>query len=375
MVVKPYEETLMQFAAYRLHKKLLLYAPPVLLILGTLGNVFSVVVLTRKSMRRRSTYFYLIVLAVTDTVVLYVGLLRLWLGELTGEDVRNTADWACKVISFLGYALSDYSAWLIIAVTAERWLAVCLPLRATRFCTRENAVRVVIALFVTLLFINGHFFWTVHIVHIDNGEDLIPHCEAAEQFQTLIDGVWPWVDAFIYSFLPFVTILLLNTLIIRKVLQAKQNRRVLQFCGRRKTLELQQPFSATDSGRTTIMLLIVSFAFLVTTLPMNVTLIATRFLAPSIKDLGVMVVYRLVRTIMELLMYLNHSINFYLYCAAGQRFRDQLVRLVTNRKTPPQPLPDLGIAATLSVNAVQNNLITSSDIRPELAPLQISSDK
>ena len=374
MVVKPYEETLMRFAAYRLHKKLSLYAPPVLLILGTLGNAFSVVVLTRKSMRRRSTYFYLTVLAVTDTVVLYVGLLRLWLGELTGEDVRNTTDWACKVISFFGYALSDFSAWLIIAVTVERWLAVCLPLRATRFCTREKAVRVVIALFVILLLINCHFFWTVHIVHIPHGEDFIPHCEAADQFRTLIDGVWPWMDAFIYSFLPFVTILLLNTLIIRKVLRAKHNRRVLQFCGRGKTLEVQQPFSATDSGRTTIMLLTVSFSFLVTTLPMNVTLIATRFLAPNIQDLGVMVVYRLVRTIMELLMYVNHSINFYLYCAAGRKFRDQLVRLIHNRK-PPQAPPELGSAAAISVKAVQANLITSSDIRPELVPLQISTGK
>ncbi len=374
MMVRPYEETLMRFAAYRLHKNLLLYAPPILLILGTIGNALSVVILTRKSMRRQSTYFYLTVLAVADTVVLYIGLLRLWLGELTGEDVRDSNDWACKVISFLGYALSDYSGWLIIAVTAERWLAVCLPLRATRFCTRENAVRVVTALFITLLLINCHFFWTVHIVHIPHGEDFIPHCEAADQFRTLIDAVWPWVDAFIYSFLPFVTILLLNTLIIRKVMRAKHNRRVLQFCGRGKTLEVQQPFSATDSGRITIMLLTVSFSFLVTTLPMNVTLIATRFLAPNIQDLGVMVVYRLVRTIMELLMYVNHSINFYLYCAAGRKFRDQIVRLVTNRKLP-QALPELGSAAAISVNAVQANLITSSDVHPEFVPLDISPGK
>jgi len=35
----------------------------------------------------------------------------------------------------------------------------------------------------------------------------------------------------------------------------------------------------------------------------------------------------LVRTVCELLMYVNHSINFFLYCATGQKFRRQLCAL------------------------------------------------
>ena len=30
--------------------------------------------------------------------------------------------------------------------------------------------------------------------------------------------------------------------------------------------------------------------------------------------------FELARTIAELLMYANHAINFYLYCATGQKF-------------------------------------------------------
>jgi len=38
--------------------------------------------------------------------------------------------------------------------------------------------------------------------------------------------------------------------------------------------------------------------------------------------------FELARTIAELLMYANHAINFYLYCATGQKFRHQLIWMV-----------------------------------------------
>lgn len=120
MHVKSYEEQLMKFTAYRLHKIILLYVPPILIILGTFGNIFSFLILRRKAMLKFSTYFYLMVLALADTLVLYVGLLRLWIAELTGYELMAQADWTCKLTCVVSYTVSDFSVWLIIAVTVER---------------------------------------------------------------------------------------------------------------------------------------------------------------------------------------------------------------------------------------------------------------
>lgn len=92
-----YEQQLMSYSAYRWHKTLMIYLPPIIIAVGTVGNVLSVVTLTRKPMRRYSTFSYLAVLAIADTVVIYVGLCRLWLAELTGVDVRDVSDVTCKV--------------------------------------------------------------------------------------------------------------------------------------------------------------------------------------------------------------------------------------------------------------------------------------
>ena len=136
------ERQLMQYDEYKLHKLLLLYVPPILLIVGTIGNLFSFVVLMMPPMRRVSTYLYVAALSVTDTLVLLVGLLRLWVAELQGYDIQDIAEWTCKTINVLGYTVSDYSVWLIIAMTVERYVAVCHPLKAAAFCSRTRAVKV-----------------------------------------------------------------------------------------------------------------------------------------------------------------------------------------------------------------------------------------
>ncbi len=314
MYVRSYEQKLMQYDEYRIHKLLLLYIPPILLILGTVGNVLSFLILMRQSMRRYSTYIYLAILSITDTLVLYIGLLRLWVGELTGYDLRDQADWICKLINVVGYTVSDYSVWLIIAVTVERFVAVCYPLKAPSMSNHRKACLVICSLLCVLFLINIHFFWTAQIKSYKHKGETILQCEGGPHYKMLVEDIWPWVDAFLYSFLPFVVILVLNTLIIRQVIHARRSRSELQSTASTDSRRTAQE----GSMRLTFMLLTISFAFLITTLPMNVSLIATAFYNSYTKDLHVISRFKLVRTITELLMYVNHSMNFFLYCATGE---------------------------------------------------------
>lgn len=342
----------MHYPAYRWHKQLLVYVPPFLIIFGSFGNLLSFVILRKRNLRRYSSYFYLCVLSLADILVLYVGLLRLWIGELTGRDLRDQHDWLCKLTSVTGYTISDYSVWLIIAVTAERYLVVCRPLRAHHMCNTSRAWKVFICLLVAMLLVNIHFLWTVQIVYYKHNDEYIPQCAGADGFRFMIDKVWPWVDACIYSLVPFVVILVLNILIVRQIVRARRTRRALQqstnsYGGRSRTCSF-------DNNKLTVMLLAISFSFLITTLPNNVSLIASIFWSTSGADLTTVTRYKLVRTITELLMYVNHSMNFYLYCATGQKFREQLALLFCKRPlyTPPAII---GLSHNHSQNTNDNN--------------------
>ena len=70
-----------------------------LLVLGTLGNIMSIAVLSRKEMLRSNATVYLIVLSVSDILVLYTGLLRQLIRVFFHVDIRHGGNISCKVSS------------------------------------------------------------------------------------------------------------------------------------------------------------------------------------------------------------------------------------------------------------------------------------
>ena len=304
-----------------LHTQLWLYVPPIILIIGTIGNILSFIILTRKRMTG-STYSYLAVLAIADTIYLYSALFRRWIRTLTGYDVLQVSNWSCKGITMLMYTASHYSVWLIIAVTMERYIAVRWPLKAKTLCTKRRAIIVIISLLIGIIGINSHIAWTFQVLPTANNSTFC----AGERV------IWPWVDACLYSFLPLLLITVLNGLIIQKVVAARKYRQHMSGQGqdRRQT--------QVDGGvKLTIMLLTISFTFLVTTVPINIVLIIVAVFLPKDLTAQQYAKYTLLQTVVALLMYTNHSINFFLYCVTGQKFKQQLRRLFCGKANGDAP--------------------------------------
>jgi hypothetical protein len=151
-------------------------------------------------------------------------------------------------------------------------------------------------------------------------------------YTNLVEVLWPWVDAGIYSFVPFLVIMILNSFIIINIISAQQTRFVLRqqtSLQAGKHVQNQNRKQAESSKRITVMLLLVSFTFLITTLPMNLVLIFTSFSNERDNDDDkVFAKWKLVSSCTEMLMYVNHCINFFLYCITGKKFRDQFKRLI-----------------------------------------------
>ncbi|KAL4234281.1 hypothetical protein ACF0H5_005932 [Mactra antiquata] len=204
------------------------------------------------------------------------------------------------------------------------------PLKAHSVCSTRNARICIVGLLVVFISVNSHFLWTVELQHFTFNETVISTCKATDVSSELVEDIWPWVDAGIYSFAPFIIILVLNSVIIRSVVVAKRSRNLLR---QKSSLVPNKRYRVQQQGemskKITIMLLAVSFTFLVTTLPMNLVLIYTSFAEEMANDDDATFAKRkLIKTIAEVLMYTNHSINFFLYCATGRKFRNQFKSLI-----------------------------------------------
>lgn len=98
--------------------------PLMLLVFGSFGNVMTLVVLRGMTAARSTMPDYLKALAVSDLMLLYTGLLRHWLINVFGFDVRTVHVVACKVTT----QFSNTSGLLQQIFFSILWYSILLPL-------------------------------------------------------------------------------------------------------------------------------------------------------------------------------------------------------------------------------------------------------
>ena len=154
------------------------------------------------------------------------------------------------------------SAWLIVAVTTDRFLAVTYPLKASSYCTVQRAKYLSLILLLIATVYNIHVLWTIHLY----SKPPLGYLSCSHyQSDTFMEEYYPFIKLSTYSVLPFTMVVVLNTSITRKLWRS------------RKTLSEAAPTGihggpdrskvAQNQQRITIMLLVVSFMWLGLTAP------------------------------------------------------------------------------------------------------------
>jgi len=126
--------TTMMFHQYKLGVDV--YAVGLLCLFGITGNLISIVILGRDRTIRRTTGFLLQMLGLSDTVYLVTCLfyqtvnalndLTSWLpiGVQHGWTFVGPFTWPCASIA------QTCTVWLVVVVTADRYVAICNPLHS-----------------------------------------------------------------------------------------------------------------------------------------------------------------------------------------------------------------------------------------------------
>ncbi|KAI2643806.1 Growth hormone secretagogue receptor type 1 [Labeo rohita] len=183
-----------------------------LLLLGLLGNALTILVVWRRPQMRSTTYLYLSSMAVSDILILLLmplDLYKLWRFRpwLLGDAV-------CKLSMFVGECCTFSSILHMTALGAERYLAVCFPLRARLLVTRGR-VRVLIAgLWGVAMLSAGPVFALVGVEQFEGGAS---ECRCTQYAQTsgLLKAML-WLSN-LYFICPLTILSLLYGLIARRL--------------------------------------------------------------------------------------------------------------------------------------------------------------
>lgn len=113
-----------------------IYFTPAITIVGTIGNILSVVVFMRTKLKKLSSSYYLAFLAIFDTGFLWCYFIE-WLHIFHIDLYKRNG--FCQLFTFLSNVCSVLSVWLVVAFTIERFVAVCFPLKRQSMYTVRRA--------------------------------------------------------------------------------------------------------------------------------------------------------------------------------------------------------------------------------------------
>ena len=189
-------------------------------------------------------------------------------------------------------------------MSVEKFVALFYPLHAKRLCNIKKAKMVCLIVALILIAVN---FYLIILAKV--GKTRLGDCTFGHYGSLLM----PYFDFTFYSCGPFVVMCVANVLIVSKLL-------ILKFRSKSQSnLPLNQGLSKS-AVRGAVLLVSVSITFIILTTPLCLFLF---HLIPSSES---------VETVVFIMATLNHSINGFLYCLFGSKFRKELFQLVCRCK-------------------------------------------
>lgn len=328
------------------------------------------------------------------------------------------------VYRFFIYASSSCSSWLLVAVTCERIASTKWPHKVRLLCTQKSSTGVVLAIFLVIFGGTSHVLYgtTLSVTNEyilnhttalqNNATNLSVHQEAvantfdigdvanfnrnvikdvndvnSTSVETLHektrvcnarkDGnysyffsfIYPWIDMCTYFFIPALFISIGEVIIIRAIFESRSLRRSMSRRAER-TVSSNSVKVKDHTSSVTLMLLTVNAVFVACTTPISVYLIGMPYWGDT--DVGFSRNSSIAWAVVNMLMYLNHTVNFILYFLSGARFRKKVAKLFRRDRIR------LSAASQLDTESSSRNCGTSNNRTEQTdgsSPLSLDSDQ
>jgi hypothetical protein len=302
---------------------------PFLISFGTIGNILSIIVLSKPKFHRWASSVYLIGLAIADMCVLYVGLLRQWIKYTFDSDIRSVHPVLCKLHWWLMYTCADVPVWILTAITIERLISTLYPCQSKVFCTKARASVILVLIIIFALLVNSHLLYGFGKVENITGNVtlIIPCAPLTEEYDYFFGKIWTWIDLCKFSLIPFVVLSSGNICIIFKLFESHKKTRS-------QVAPVNVPKAEIRNNRLSILSILpvgLNCMFILSTLPVCIYFIGEPYWIPAnvqknikLKDPW--------WAFVNMLMYINNSSNFILYCLAGSKFREAVRNLFKFQK-------------------------------------------
>ncbi|KAI0981630.1 hypothetical protein GJ496_006802 [Pomphorhynchus laevis] len=281
---------------------------PLILVIGTTGNILSFLTMTRSKLRTQATSLYLAALAINDSGALWFGLFRHYLLYGYGIEIRQT-NVSCKLHVFFTYLFMHNASMLLSVVGIERYACVCGGGKYRNMLSVKTTyiIITIVSTFVAIFELHYIVFYRITLHPIK----AVPSCTVDPDvnpiYYYLRENVIAYLQLIVFYLIPFLVLILTDLGIINNIV--KSSRRInVSISKRRVTMSM--------------MMISVSFYFLMTT-PAQLYLSFVQFLEKRQNFL-------MEWTVTTLIYYTHHALNFFFYCLTSSLFRNELLQMTSS---------------------------------------------
>ena len=337
----------------------------VIMLIGIFGNIMNLIVFSQKTMRKISTFHFLIYLSLIDLLVLIICSSNALFTNGFDIEIRTYSNWMCRLHAFLTSLLRHMSSFILMLVNIERVYVVfgnkinfcfkCLNINSSlsrNIFSKNRIEKIMILISVGLALINIHVFMYFNLISFDsldnpyasnknlvlnrsailrNYSNNLPIHSNDENMKACLpmEGIfyyyfyihiWVWVDIVIYSLIPFFIMVTCSILILVQI--RKESQKFLTNLSR--STQSNRELSAKRNRKNkqmAIILIMENIYFLSCSLPYFYT--STNFSFLNHDDLSKTTVFRY-----HILSYSVNCFNFIFYGLFSEKYRHVLKNLI-----------------------------------------------
>ncbi|CAF0800937.1 unnamed protein product [Brachionus calyciflorus] len=247
----------MDFLLYEILSRILGAYSLMLIILGTIFNFIIFYICSKKPLRNISTFKFLSILALSDTICLYEWNLKHFTVAYFNIAYNFVYLSWCRLELFLQYTFLQYSAWILVSIALDRLLST-LNNNWRNFYTTGNRIYYYLVFLIILLSgINSPILIRMGYYTFKNGTENL-NCLATYENDFTLFNTMSGIHLYLFSIVPFISLVIINSKLIYTAVISK----------RRKIGLTNEAFKKKFDMTKTI--LILTIQFIVLTLPSSI---------------------------------------------------------------------------------------------------------
>ena len=296
-------------------------------LFGLVGNTLSFFVLQRYGKNNIANY-QLKALAVTDNLFLIFSSVQMFQAMMVSFGLEELLVPIFPYLQTYVWPLSHisqmFTIWMTFLIATNRYIAVCKPLHAPSLCTKRKVKIQIISMVICVIIYNVPRFFEYRYESI-NTTDPLTNTSRVEQQQTglvkyrLYNILYENIAYCLFFFaIPLVTLIALNSCLIRKLNKAKAFR------------DTSTSRNSSDENNVTLIMVVIICVFIICNTPSTLNQFLYYIVSPNEKSKCSY--YTVFFHISNLLLITSSCMNFVIYCLLRKQFQQDLSDMLLCRK-------------------------------------------